>query len=129
MTGCCLSDKGLYPVAEAITGFPATLGFLTPEAMSGNLRQTPVTRLDLHKSDVYAVGVMCLLFLSPDMEMPFGPTKKEMVEMQRDPAVVSAIKQSVVTNHNAWVSHAESLLNLSNCRDGNVVGVATHTLS
>ena len=68
---------------------------------------------------------MCLLFLSPDMEMPFGPTKKEMVEMYHDPAVVSAVKQSVVTNHNAWVSHAESfLLKLSNCRNENVVGVA-----
>ncbi|KAL3150058.1 hypothetical protein ABBQ38_013406 [Trebouxia sp. C0009 RCD-2024] len=89
---------------EAITGLPATLGFLTPEATRDDLREPPSTPSGLHTSDVYAVGVMGLLFLCPDMDMPFGPTKKEMVEMQRDPAAIIAVRKNVISNHNAWAA-------------------------
>lgn len=66
---------------------------------------------------------MGLLFLCPDMEMPFGPTKKEIFEMQHDPAATAVVRKSMISSHNAWVSHAESvLLDLSNYREGTQTG-------
>ncbi|KAL3144060.1 hypothetical protein ABBQ32_003859 [Trebouxia sp. C0010 RCD-2024] len=96
--------SSLAPGQEAITGFPATLGFLTPEATRDDLWEPPSTPLGLHTSDVYAVGVMGLLFLCPDMEMPFGPTKKEIFEMQHDPAATAVVRKSMISSHNAWAA-------------------------
>ena len=37
---------------------------------------------DVHKSDVYAIGVMGLLWLSGKGHMPFGPTRAQATRMQ-----------------------------------------------
>ena len=43
---------------------------------------TALSPLDAHKGDVYAIGVMGLLWLSGKGNMPFGPTKAQATRMQ-----------------------------------------------
>lgn len=103
MLSDCLSDK--QSAAEAI-GALATLGYPSPEATAPGHPKRPSCPLGRHKDDVHAVGVMGLLFLSPESRMPFGPSKGQWDRVQRDPTALQEVKKSVISNHKAWVSHA-----------------------
>ncbi len=100
--GCLAS---LCLLAEGIEGCPTSLGFLSPEATAPGHPQCPSDPLGRHKNDVYAVGVMGLFFLSTKAEMPFGPTEEQMERVQRDPTALQEVKEKVMSNHKAWVSH------------------------
>ncbi|KAL3137754.1 hypothetical protein ABBQ38_005017 [Trebouxia sp. C0009 RCD-2024] len=86
---------------EAI-GALATLGYPSPEATAPGHPKRPSCPLGRHKDDVHAVGVMGLLFLSPESRMPFGPSKGQWDRVQRDPTALQEVKKSVISNHKAW---------------------------
>ena len=92
---------------EALEGAPRTLGYPSPEVTLPDHPQQPVSPLGRHKDDIHAVGVMGLQFLSAEGNMPFGPTKEQWEHLQHDPSALSAVRESVINNHRAWVSHTE----------------------
>lgn len=94
--------------AEAIEGAPTTLGYPSPEATAPGHPLRPSCPLGRHKDDVHAVGVMGLLFLTPQGHMPFGPSKGQWDQAQRDPSALQRVRESVISNHKAWVSHANA---------------------
>ena len=107
---CCLTAclTRLASVADAIEGAPTTLGYPSPEATAPGHPNRPSCPLGRHKDDVHAVGVMGLLFLSPEGKMPFGPSKGQWEQVLRDPTAFQEVKKSVVSSHKAWVSHAHA---------------------
>ena len=84
-------------------GAPATLGYSSPEVTALGHRQQPSRPLDLHKDDVWAVGVMGLLWLSKGQDMPFGPTKGQ-AQTLANPQCLAEARKGVIAQQQAWVS-------------------------
>ena len=89
--------------AEAVEGAPSTLGYSSPEVTALRHSQQPSGPLDMHKDDVWAVGVMGLLWLSKGQDMPFGPTRHQ-AKMLANPQFLAEAKERVRGRHLAWVS-------------------------
>ena len=89
--------------AGALEGAPNTLGYPSPEVTALGHSQQPSSPLDLHKDDLWAVGVMGLLWLSKRQTMPFGPTRQQAKRLATPHGLAEA-KKSVLTQHDAWVS-------------------------
>ena len=92
---------------EALEGAPSTLGYSSPEATMPGHPEKPVAPLGRHKDDMHALGVMGLQFLSTEGNMPFGPTKEQWEQLQCNASALSVVRNSVIFNHRAWVSHVE----------------------
>ncbi|KAL3151514.1 hypothetical protein ABBQ38_012513 [Trebouxia sp. C0009 RCD-2024] len=86
---------------EAVEGAPYTLGYPSPEVTAMGHSQQPSGPLDLHKGDVWAVGVMGLLWLSKGLEMPFGPTRHQ-AETLASPEGLAKARKGVIEQHDAW---------------------------
>ena len=84
---------------------PYTLGFAAPEVLAGELHMGAC-----EKADMYAVGIMGLMWIGPDCEMPFGPSKEQAQEVHYAQLTdqlqghVEAARQSVVQKQHIWVS-------------------------
>ena len=111
---CCLHHSSLSSVlmpclsllehdAGTLEGAPNTLGYPSPEVTALGHSQQPSSPLDLHKDDVWAVGVMGLLWLSKRQNMPFGPTRQQAKRLA-SPQGLAEAKKSVLAQHDAWVS-------------------------
>ena len=89
----------------ALEGAPNTLGYPSPEVTALGHGQQPSSPLDLdlHKDDVWAVGVMGLLWLSKKQNMPFGPTRQQAKRLA-SPQGLAEAKKSLLAQHDAWVS-------------------------
>ena len=85
---------------------PYTLGFAAPEV----LVQQQSHMGPCEKADVYAVGIMGLLWMGPDRELPFGPSKKVAQEVHaaqgtsKLQGLFEAARESVVQMQRDWVS-------------------------
>ena len=86
-------------------GAPYTLGYASPEVTAHGHCPDPSNLLGHHKDDVHAVGVMCLVWLSPVGNMPFGPSKAQLGKMDT-PEGVNQAKRNVMRTFQAWVSAA-----------------------
>ena len=109
-TQVCVCSSGCYTCVIAahaaghIKGAPNTLGYTSPEVTSQGVPQLqqPAAHAHLHKDDVWAVGVMGLLWLSRSSDMPFGPSR--MQAGWRCPELQSTVRKAVMAKHAAWVS-------------------------
>ena len=72
------------------------------------MRQQPSAPLDLCKDDIWAVGVMGLLWLSKGQDMPFGPTRDQASRLT-SPHSLAEAKEGVKARHLAWVSPSPHL--------------------
>ncbi|KAL3155171.1 Cyclin-dependent kinase 6 [Trebouxia sp. C0010 RCD-2024] len=86
---------------EAVEGAPSTLGYPSPEVTALGHGQQPSVPLDLHKDDVWAVGVMGLLWLSKGQDMPFGPTRHQ-AERLASPEGLAETREGVMAQHSSW---------------------------
>ena len=85
-------------------GLPYTLGFAPPEVMAHGHSSTSLSLAQ--SADIYAVGIMGLLWLSNQAEMPFGPTQEQARQMEHvecSQVVRDAIQQDVQDRQAAWV--------------------------
>ena len=89
--------------AEAVEGAPSTLGYPSPEVTALEHSQQPLAPLDMHKDDVWAVGVMGLLWLSKGQDMPFGPTRHQAA-MLGNRQLLAEARARVKARHLDWVS-------------------------
>ena len=89
--------------AEAVQGAPTTLGYPSPEVTALGHSQQPSGPLHLHKDDVWAVGVMGLLWLSKGQDMPFGPTRHQARRLA-SPEGLAEARKGLMAHHHAWVS-------------------------
>ena len=60
--------------------------------------------MDLHKDDVWAVGVMGLLWVSKGQDLPFGPTRQQATKLD-DKVALGKAQSRVAARHAAWVSN------------------------
>ncbi|KAL3159335.1 serine threonine protein kinase [Trebouxia sp. C0010 RCD-2024] len=86
---------------EAVEGAPSTLGYPSPEVTALGHSHQPSAPLDLHKDDVWAVGVMGLLWLSKGQDMPFGPTRHQ-AERLASPQGMAETREGVMAQHSSW---------------------------
>ncbi|KAL3151550.1 hypothetical protein ABBQ38_012545 [Trebouxia sp. C0009 RCD-2024] len=86
---------------EAVEGAPSTLGYPSPEVTALGHSQQPSGPLDLHKDDVWAVGVMGLLWLSKGQDMAFGPTRHQAKTLA-SPQGLAEARERVTAQHRSW---------------------------
>ena len=87
---------------------PYTLGLAPPEmlACADNQRHP----MGSEKADVYAVGVMGLMWLEGKHELPFGPSRQQAQEVKATKDAdqlrtsVQAARHSVIQSQHQWVS-------------------------
>ena len=104
----CLASLLLKHDAGAVEGAPNTLGYPSPEVTALGHTQQPSAPLDMHKDDVWAVGVMGLLWLSKGQDLPFGPTRQQAKRLTTPQGLADA-KKWVLAQHGAWVSSCSHL--------------------
>ncbi|KAL3137690.1 hypothetical protein ABBQ38_004963 [Trebouxia sp. C0009 RCD-2024] len=96
------SSRAVGPGDQA--QLPYTLGFAAPEMLAEDQRRQVASE----KADVYAVGVMGLMWMGADHELPFGPSRQHAQEVQAAwgtnqlQARVEAARQSVVQRQHQW---------------------------
>ena len=107
-----LAVSGMSPTRAPTAGEqaqrPYTLGFASPEMLA---EQQPYSVAG-EKVDVYAVGVMGLMLMGSERELPFGPSRQQAQELQaacgidQQDTCLGAARQTVVQRQHDWVSRA-----------------------